>query len=218
MDNLRNHCHRVGEIDVSEENPAEAHKVECNDYAHRSQNGIGYAAVLVLASDGEPHFVKSQSHAVKQSPQHKVERRTVPQSAEQHGDDEVDVAAHAAFAVAAERYIQVVLEPRRQRDVPTAPEVGNRRSLIGAVEVDVKSKSQKQRQTYGHIAIAREVAVDLQSIAIYAHKVLKTRVKRWIVEDAFHEVDADIVGNHYLLDGSAHYIHHAGAEHRAGYE
>ena len=47
-------------------------------------------------------FVHSQGDAVPGSPQDESPGGTVPESSEQHGDDQVDVGSYAAFAVSSE--------------------------------------------------------------------------------------------------------------------
>ena len=41
-------------------------------------------------------------------------------------DPEIDIGAHSAAAVAAERNIEIVADPRGERDMPAAPELGKR--------------------------------------------------------------------------------------------
>ena len=54
-------------------------------------------------------------------------------------------------------------------------------------------KTQQQGNAYRHVAIAREVAINLKGVSINSHKVLNTRIKQRIVEDAIDKIDANIV-------------------------
>ena len=60
---------------------------------------------------------------MQQAPDDEVPARAVPEAAEEEHGDQVDVAARRADAVAAERDVEVVAEPGRQRDVPAPPEL-----------------------------------------------------------------------------------------------
>ena len=64
-----------------------------------------------------------EERAVEQAPDHEVPAGAVPQAAQEEHDDQVEVRRAGRDAVAAERHVEVVAEPARQRDVPAAPEL-----------------------------------------------------------------------------------------------
>ena len=65
-------------------------------------------------------------------------------------------------------------------------------------------ETQQQGDAYGHIAISREVAINLQRIAINGHEVLNTRIEERIVEHPIDKVDANIIGNDGFLEQTCH--------------
>ena len=136
------------------------------------------------------------------APSHEIEAGPVPEATQKHGDDEVDVLPQLALAVATQRYVDVVANPTGQRDVPTAPEVGDARRPVRRVEVEREVESQQERDADGHVAVAAEVAIDLQGVAVDTQKVLQSAVKCRIVEDAVYEVETDIVADDGLLEQS----------------
>ena len=131
------------------------------------------------------------------SPKNEVEARAVPQSAEEHRDDEVHVLAALAFAVASERDVDVVANPCGERDVPTTPEVGDTRTAVRGVEV-----AQQQCDADGHVAVAAEIAIDLHGVAIYTEQILESGIEVGVVEDAVDKVERDIVADDGLLEQS----------------
>ena len=62
-----------------------------------------------------------QPHPMHDSPDQKTDIRAVPQPAERHRDDQVQVAVPPAAP--AKRDIQVVAEPQGQGDMPAPPEI-----------------------------------------------------------------------------------------------
>ncbi len=56
----------------------------------------------------------AQEQTVEASPCNECPAGTVPQTAEQHGDGEIDVGALDAGSVTTERYVEVVAQPIRQ--------------------------------------------------------------------------------------------------------
>ena len=117
-----------------------------------------------------------QRRAVPCAPQYETDRRAVPQPADQHRQEQVQVGAGFSLAVAAQRNVKVIFQPARQRNVPPAPEFGDRSRFIRRVEVLREAETQQQRQSDRHVRIAREVAVDLQGVAVYAHQILEPAV------------------------------------------
>ena len=83
--------------------------------------------------------------------------------------------------------------------MPATPEVGNGIGLPRRVEVHRDRETEQGRDTYRHIAIAREVAIDLYGVAIETQEHLTAGEERGIVENAIDEVLRDIVGDDTLL-------------------
>lgn len=125
LDHLRDDCrvevveylveHDVYGLHVlgAEEQPSEAYQIEREDDTHHAQHDVHILAVdLGPRHHGHPHLVQGEGHAVQRAPEDEAHGGTVPQAAEKHRQQQVDVCAHAALAVAAERYVEVVAQPR----------------------------------------------------------------------------------------------------------
>ena len=69
------------------------------------------------------------------APDDKVEACTMPKAAKQHGKDEIEVLPYLSFAVAAQRNVDVIAYPSRERYVPTPPKVADVGGGIGRIEV-----------------------------------------------------------------------------------
>ncbi|KAF5040725.1 hypothetical protein DSECCO2_530440 [anaerobic digester metagenome] len=87
--------------------------------------------------------------------------------------------------------------------MPSSPEVSQRQGLIRFIEIDSKIESHQQSDTDGHIAVAAEIAVNLQGVAIHRHQVFEAAVgarcrKNEIV------VLCHIIGQHSLFEKSLH--------------
>jgi len=83
--------------------------------------------------------------------------------------------------------------------VPPAPELGDGGRLIGCIEVLGEAEAEQQCDSYGHIGVAREVAVDLQCVAVDSHQTLESRIQSRLVEDTVHEVERYIIRDDGLL-------------------
>src|SRR5213075_3587643 len=79
--------------------------------------------------------LESEHAAMESAPNHEIPRCAVPQSAEQHREDQVDVGSPCAPAISAERDVEVFPQPRGKRNVPAPPEVGDRFRAIRRIEI-----------------------------------------------------------------------------------
>ncbi len=102
--------------------------------------------------------------------------------------------------------------------MPATPKLGDGGGLVGAVEVLGELESEQEGYAYRHVGVAREVAVDLEGVAIDGKEILEAAVKVGLVEDTLHEVDGDIVGDDGFLEESCYDEEDAGAEHLTGDE
>ena len=48
-----------------------------------------------------PHLVEAEEHAVDAAPKNEIERGSMPQAAEEHGNEEIEVLTELAVTVAA---------------------------------------------------------------------------------------------------------------------
>ena len=70
-----------------------------------------------------PELIHYDPQAVESAPDHKFPGGSVPQATQQHRKRQVHVGPNAAEPVSAKRYVQVVAQPCRERDMPATPEV-----------------------------------------------------------------------------------------------
>ena len=87
----------------------------------------------------------------------------MPESAQEEGGEGVQRVAQRRTAVAAEGDIDVVPKPCHQRDVPAAPEVAHGGGEVGSAEILHQLDAEEAGAAHGDVAVAREVAVDLDA-------------------------------------------------------
>ena len=170
----------------------------------------------VFATKHMPYLVEAEEESMKRTPKDEVERGSMPESSKHHGHEEVEVLAHFAMTIAAKTDVEVVPEPAGEADVPASPEFGDGGGLVRTVEVLWELKAKQEGYTDSHVGIAREVAVDLECVAIYGKEVFDATVEVWLVEHSLHEVDADVVADHCFLEESCYDEEDARTEHLAG--
>ncbi len=88
--------------------------------------------------------------------------RTMPQTAEGEGNEDISVSHPFAGAASAQRNEQVIFEPRRKRNVPTPPVFGNRFGHIGQVEVFRHFEAEQLRGASGDVRVTGEIKIDLE--------------------------------------------------------
>ena len=118
---------------------------------------------LVQRLEQEQLFDK-QDHEVIQAPHDEVPASSVPEAGERPDDQQVQRLTGKAAAVAAERNVEIFLEPCAQRDMPPAPEVGYGHRLIRIAEVFGEFEAEHPAETDGHVRIAGKVKVYLEGI------------------------------------------------------
>ena len=96
----------------------------------------------------------NQVDAVQAAPDDEVPGGAVPQAAEQHREHQVHVGADGALPVAAERDVQVVAQPARQRHVPAPPELLDRPRAVGPVEVLRELEPEQLRDADRDVGVA----------------------------------------------------------------
>jgi len=155
VENLVKHqldgLHRLG----AEHQPPQTDEVEREEDAGRAAPPVHpVARGLGARHDRHPELVQRQRRAVQRAPEDEADGGAVPQSAQQHRDEQVAVGAQFAFAVAAQRNVEVVAQPCGERDMPPPPEFGDGGRLVGGVEVLGEPESQQQGDADGHVRIA----------------------------------------------------------------
>src|SRR5438046_9150084 len=80
--------------------------------------------------------------------------RAMPQTSDQHSQDQVVRRSHVAAPLAAEWDVYVVAQARRQGNVPTSPEVRRVACLVGRIKVLRNPQTEQIAQANGHAAVA----------------------------------------------------------------
>src|SRR5690242_19994913 len=65
------------------------------------------------------------------------------------------------MAVAAERYVEIVAQPRRKRDVPATPEIADVRGEIGPFEIRRKAETEQACAAARDVGVAGEIEINL---------------------------------------------------------
>src|SRR5258708_2915971 len=135
---------------------------------------------------------------VQQPPDEKRPVRAMPQSAKTHHNVEVTDRAQRPSPAAAKRDVEIVAEPRRERDVPPAPEIAKSDGNVGHAKVLGDREAQQPRCSDGYVRVAGEVEVDLERECVRAHPQLEGVERAGIVE---HEIGqrCEVVGERHLL-------------------
>ena len=134
-----------------------------------------------------------------ESPRDEGPVAAVPQSAEQEDGKGVETFADCTFAVAAQGNIDVVFEPAHQGDVPPAPEVLHGGGKVGAVEVAGDVDAEETGRTHRHVAVAREVAVNLEGEVECAKPECGQADGVVVAEDVI-DLGSTVVGDKHFLD------------------
>ena len=185
---------RVDAADVRRRAHAEQHPAD-HDEQERHRDG-GHVRQPPAAA---PSMVRpDEQPAVVQAPRDEVQRRAVPEPAEAHRHEQVRVAAALALPVAAERDVEVVAQPGRERHVPPAPELRRARRAVRPVEVPRQLDPEHPREPERHVGVRAEVEVDLEAEADRGRPGVDEPDRAWrreVVVDPLREP----VGEEHLL-------------------
>ena len=109
-------------------------------------------------------LLRHQQEEVPQPPEDEGPVRSVPNAGEEPDHQQVEKMPPGTYPIAAQGDVHIIPEPGGQRDVPPAPEIGNGYRQIGLVEVLQEVEAKHPPQADGHIAVAGEIEIDLQSV------------------------------------------------------
>ena len=105
-----------------------------------------------------------EQHKEPQAPRDECPVGPVPEARECPDEKEVQNIARAGAAVAAEGNVDIVAEPRGERDVPAPPELGDAAGDIGIVEVFKKVEAEHPAKADGHVGIGGKVEINLKRV------------------------------------------------------
>ena len=149
---------------------------------------------------GRPRHQRSthERRPVDSAPDDERPAGAVPEPADEHREHEVAVREERAAAVAAERDVEVVAQPARQRHVPAPPEVRDRRRRVRRVEVLREGEAEEERDPDRDVRVAEEVGVDLDGVRVDPDEHLERRVLVRRAEDLVDDVRREVVRDHDL--------------------
>ena len=104
-----------------------------------------------------------ETAGVDQTPDNEIPAGTVPKTTHQENNKRIADGLGLSVFGAPERNIEVISEPRRERDVPAAPKLGEVSGEVWEFEVTQQFKAKEFGGTERNIGIAREVSVDLKA-------------------------------------------------------
>src|SRR6478735_9230138 len=85
-----------------------------------------------------PRMVASQVQAVQPAPDDETPAGAMPESAQQHGHHQTEIAPQRPMAITSERNVEIVAQKPRQRHVPAPPEFDDIAGLVRRIEIDGK--------------------------------------------------------------------------------
>ena len=125
--------------------------------------------------------------------------RAVPETGECEHDVEVAVGLPLAAPVAAERDVEVVAEPSRQRHMPPPPEVRDGRRGVRPIEILGELEAEDAAESDRHVGIPGEVEIELDGVRQRAEpRVDRRQLARVQGEDTVDD-RGDAVGDDDLL-------------------
>ncbi len=116
-----------------------------------------------------------QQEEIEQAPAQECPVRTVPDTGQRPDDEEITDPAQLRDAVAAQRNVGIVAEPRAERDMPAPPEFRCTARDIRIVEVLRKAEAEHPPQANGRITVSREIKVNLQSVSQHSEPGCRRR-------------------------------------------
>ena len=139
-----------------------------------------------------------QQNKVEQAPAQECPVRTVPDTGQRPDDEEIATPAQLRDAIAAQRNVDVVAELRAKRDMPASPEFRRTARDIRIVEVLCKSEAKHPPQANGHIAVPREIKVNLQGVSQHPEPGRRRRERHTRIKDIIRHL-CDVIRDQDLL-------------------
>ena len=160
---------------------------------HGVEIGIDMPSLLGI-TQGCPHHQQCQKRHRRSNPKVAAEDKG------RHADDEnPEESAEGDVPVSSKGNVEVVLQPTRERDVPTLPKVGTVGSLIRRVEILGEIESHELGEAYRNVGVSREIGIYLKGINKECHEVLETGKEGRVGKYSVDEIHCQEIGKDYLL-------------------
>src|ERR1700730_1509837 len=141
-----------------------------------------------------------QAAAMETAPHHEGPVCPMPQSTQEHGQQEVAIGLAFSVAIATQRNIEIITKPGAQTDVPAPPEILNAVGQVLLPEIHHKMKTHQLGTSAGDAAVPAEIAVNLPSESIGSEQ--HDRKARGTERSAKRSVgnEGAIIRNHALAE------------------
>ena len=203
---VHNHAHAV-QAAPNHEVPARPVPKAAEQHGYE---GVQVGDYLDTPRRPEPgHEADEQGHAGHRQRGIEASRQDEGYKCDEHYPE---IGAEAGATVAAERDVQVVLQPLAERYVPAFPEIGRVGRLVGRVEVFGKIEAHEHGHAYGDVGVARKIGIHLQRIAEKRHEVLETREEQRVLEHAVYEVHSNVIAQDNLFGQPVQHPEHGQAK------
>ena len=199
----------VRDIRSAEEYPCQRHGQERDQHVSCHGDVDGCADMRAIPA------VPAKEKPPDAAPQDEVPGGSVPQPADEHGQEQVPVDFPRRAAAATNREVEVLHKPGGQAHVPALPELAHIAREIGQVKVFRQTDPEHPAAADGHVRVPGKVQIELQGVGEHG-KPYGGRVKgkRRLV-DLIHE-NAEMIRDDKLLDAADHENLHTGADIRPG--
>src|SRR6267142_1185808 len=142
----------------AEKKPSKTHKMKDEDAAGPATEKSWRIRDVTLP---RKKALNGETDTVDASPDDESPIGAVPQTAEKHGQHQIDVGALLAKAITTEADVKVVAKPSTEADVPAPPEVLQTLRKVRLAKVDHEMEAHELRAAAGDTAVAAEITVNL---------------------------------------------------------
>ena len=143
--------------------------------------------------------VHHEEQAVVGAPDDEIPRRTVPEPPQKHSKKKITIGIQGRAPIPAQRDVEVVSKPRRQRDVPSLPESARAVREVRQAKVEHEVEAHQLRHAASDVRIAGEVAVDLKGEGQRAEHDVQPRGGAEVIVDRVGD-GRHVVGDHHLFE------------------
>ena len=182
----------------AEETPEQGDYNEGFQHVERTDNRTAGATGDAVEQVHRPQAsLDDEQHTIGGTPQHEGPVGPVPYTTYGKDNNRIERPARHPHTVASEGNVEVVAEPRRERDMPAAPEFLDAATKIRCLEVVGQREAHSQRTAQGDAGIAEEVAVNLERVEEHGQQHIATAIH---FGAGIHIVDecSHVVGHNHL--------------------
>src|SRR6266700_711933 len=124
----------------------------------------------------------------------------MPQTAQEHDNDEVRGRAHRPDLIAAERNVKVIAQECGKRNVPASPEIGKTNGRVRKTEVILQMKAETQSRADRACGVTGEIKKYLASECYDAEPRIERNKRTAVTKDAIGRTGKHRVGQHDFLE------------------